>query len=135
MRFRARHLLFPSLLLLGLAWALSGVSSYLPSGDGATELMIVQSLWHDHALAYTRADLARAERLWPGGPAGLTLFTDDGGRTLRYGQPLAWPLAVLPFYALLWRAGVALFGMALFPALVGAALWHLREEPGAAVFT
>jgi hypothetical protein len=97
--------------------------------------MIVQSLWHDHDLAYTRADLDRAERLWPGGPAGLTLFTDDGGRTLRYGQPLAWPLAVLPFYALLGLPGVALFDMALFLAMAGAALWHLREEPGAAVFT
>jgi hypothetical protein len=136
MRFQARHLVFPGLLLLGLAWALSGVSSYLPSGDGATDLMIVQSLWHDHDLAYTRADLDRIERLWPGGPAGLTLFTGDGGRTLHYGQPLAWPLVVLPFYALLGVPGVALFDMALFLAMAGAALWHLREEPGlAAVFT
>ncbi|MEA2601878.1 MAG: hypothetical protein QOF89_2870 [Acidobacteriota bacterium] len=139
MRFRARHLLFPALLLLGLAWALSGVSSYLPSGDGATEVMILQSLWHDHDLAYTRTDLDRAERLWPGGPAGLTLFTDDGGKTHHYGQPLAWPLAALPFYALLGLPGVALFDMALFLAMAGAAafwyLRYLREEPGAAMFT
>ncbi len=136
MRLRARHLLFPALLLLGLAWALSGVSSYLPSGDGATDLMLVQSLWHDHDLTYTRADLDRIERLWPGGPAGLTLFTNDGGRTQSYGQPLAWPLMVLPFYALLGVAGVALFDMALFLAMAGAALWSFREEPGlAAVFT
>jgi len=135
MRFRARSFLFPALLLLGLAGTLSGVSSYLPSGDSATDLMMVQSLWHDHDLVYTRADLDRAERLWPGGPAGLTLFTDDGGRILHYGQPLAWPLVVLPFYGLLGVTGVALFDMALFLAMAGAGLWHLREKPGAALFT
>ena len=93
----------------------------------------MQSLWHDHDLAYTRADLGRTERLWPGGPAGLTLFTGDGGRTMHYGQPLAWPLVVLPFYALLGLPGVALFDLALFLAMAGAALWHLRVETGLVV--
>jgi hypothetical protein len=95
-------------------------------------MMIVQSLWHDHDLAYREPDLARAGRIWDGGPAGLTLFTNDGGKTLRYGQPVAYPLAVLPFYALFGPRGIALFNMALFLAMAGAALWHFSEEPGPA---
>jgi len=45
--------------------------------------MMAQSLWHDHDLAWRAADLDRAGRLWEGGPAGLALFTDDGGKTFR----------------------------------------------------
>ena len=90
--------------------------------------MIVQSLWHDHDLTYREPDLARAARIWDGGPAGLTLFTNDGGKTLRYGRPVAYPLAALPFYALFGPHGIALFNMALFLAMVGAALWHFSEE-------
>lgn len=130
MRFQPRHLLLPALLLLGLGWSLSGVRAPLPAGDEATGVMIVQSLWHDHDLAVNEADLARAGRIWDGGPAGLTLFTNDGGKTLRYGRPLAWPLAALPFYAVLGVRGLTLLNMALFLAMVGAALWHLREETG-----
>jgi hypothetical protein len=132
MRLRALLLLCPALLLLGLAWTLSGIRVPLPTGDEATPVMIVQSLWHDHDLVYRQADLARAGRIWDDGPAGLTLFTGDGGRTMHYGRPLAYPLAVLPFYALLGVRGIALFNMALFLAMAGAALWHLREETGLA---
>ena len=130
MRLRALSVVIPALLLLGFAWSLAGIRSPLPTGDEATSVMIVQSLWHDHDLAYREADLARAERVWDGGPTGLTLFTGDGGKTLRYGRPLAYPLAVLPFYALLGLRGIALFNMALFLAMAGAALWFLRQESG-----
>ena len=99
MRPRALFLACPALLLLAVAWTLSGSRPPLPSGDEATAVLMTQSLWHDHDLAYRAADLDRAGRLWEGGPAGLTLFTDDGGRTLRYGGPVAYPLAALPFYA------------------------------------
>ena len=130
MRLRALYVLPPALLLLALAWSLAGIRSPLPSGDEATSVMIVQSLWHDHDLAYREADLARASRIWDGGPAGLTLFTDDGGKTLRYGEPLAYPLAALPFYGLFGVRGITLFNMALFLAMAGAALWLLKEETG-----
>ena len=83
--------------------------------------MIVQSLWHDHDLAYREADLARAERIWDGGPAGLTLFTNDGGKTLRYGRPLAYPLAALPFYAL--------FGLPGSPSSTWPSSWPWRARP------
>ena len=130
MRPRPVLLLCPALLLLALAWSLAGVRAPLPTGDEATSVMIVQSLWHDHDLAYREPDLARAGRLWDGGPAGLTLFTDDGGKTLRYGRPVAYPLAALPFYALFGARGIALFNMALFLAMACAALWHFsRRSP------
>src|SRR6476661_4346911 len=129
MRPRPVLLLCPALLLLGLACSLAGLRSPLPAGDEATAVMIVQSLWHDHDLACREPDLARAGRIWDGGPAGLTLFTDDGGKTLRYGRPVAYPLAALPFYALLGPRGIALFNMALFLAMAGAAFWHFSEQP------
>jgi hypothetical protein len=132
MRLRVLPILCPALLLLALAGVLAGLRSPLPAGDEATSVMIVQSLWHDHDLAYHETDLARAERIWDGGPAGLTLFTSDGGRTLRYGRPLAYPLAVLPFYALFGLTGIALFNMALFLAMAIAALWLFADEPGPA---
>jgi hypothetical protein len=132
MRLRALPILCPALLLLALAWSLSGARAPLPAGDEATSVMMVQSLWHDHDLAYRPADLDRAGRIWEGGPAGLTLFTNDGGRTLRYGAPLAYPLAALPFYALLGVRGIALFNLALFLAMAISAFWISSEETGAA---
>ena len=128
MRLRPLLLLCPALLLFLAAWTLAGLRAPLPAGDEPTSVMMVQSLWHDHDLAYREADLDRAERIWEGGPAGLTLFTDDGGKTLRYGHPLAYPLAALPFYALLGLSGIALFNMALFLAMAGAALWIAGED-------
>ncbi|HEY9422211.1 MAG TPA: hypothetical protein VIW92_12410, partial [Thermoanaerobaculia bacterium] len=128
MRLRALPLLCLALLLLGLAWSLAGLRAALPTGDEATPVMMVQSLWYDQDLVYAEADLRRAERIWDAGPAGLTLFTNDGGKTPRYGRPLPYPLAALPFFGILGLRGIALFNMALFLAMAGAALWHLSEE-------
>jgi hypothetical protein len=128
MRLRPVPILCLALLLLAAAWTLAGLRAPVPAGDEATSVMMVQSLWHDHDLKYREGDLDRAERIWEGGPAGLTLFTDDGGKTMRYGHPLAYPLAALPFYALLGLRGIALFNMALFLAMAGAALWLARDE-------
>ncbi len=122
--------LCPALLLLALAWVLAGLRAPLPTGDEATPVLMVQSLWHDHDAAFREPDLARAVKIWDGGPAGLTLFTNDGGKTLRYGRPLAYPIAALPFYGVFGLRGIALFNMALFLAMAGAALWHFRKEPG-----
>ena len=130
MRLRTLSLLCPALLLLVFAWSLAGRRLPSPASDEATSVMIVQSLWHDHDLVYREADFERANHIWDGGPAGLTLFTDDGGKTLRYGRPLAWPLAALPFYALLGLRGISLLNMALFLAMAGAALRLLVEETG-----
>jgi hypothetical protein len=132
MRFRILTALCPALLLLGFAWTLAGIRAPLPAGDEATSVLMVQSLWHDRDDAFREADLARAVKIWDGGPAGLILFTDDGGKTLRYGRPLAYPLAALPFYGVLGIRGIALFNMALFLAMAGAGLWLLKEETGLA---
>jgi hypothetical protein len=134
MRPRPLPLVCLSLLLLALAWGLSGSRSPLPAGDEATSVMMAESLWHDRDLAWRQADLERAEQLWEGGPAGLTLFTDDGGKTLRYGRPLAYPLAALPFYAAFGVRGISLFAMALFLAMALAALWLLADGAGAPLF-
>lgn len=130
MRLRTLTALCPALLLLGLAWTLAGLRAPLPTGDEATSVLMVQSLWHDHDVAFREADLARAVKIWDGGPSGLTLFTNDGGKTMRYGRPLAYPLAALPFYGVFGLRGIALFNMALFLAMAGTALWHFREEAG-----
>src|SRR3712207_1634164 len=130
MRIPTLTALCPALLLLALAWTLAGIRSPLPTGDEATPVLMVQSLWHDRDAAFREADLARAVKIWDGGPSGLTLFTNDGGKTLRYGRPLAWPIAALPFYGVFGLRGIALFNMALFLGMAGAALWHFREEAG-----
>jgi hypothetical protein len=132
MRLRLLSILCPALLLLGLAWSLAGIRAPLPAGDEATTVLMVQSLWHDHDVAYREADLRRAVKIWDGGPAGLTLFTNDGGKTMRYGRPLAYPLAALPFYGLLGVRGLAVLNMLLFLAMAGAALWLFQEETGLA---
>jgi MFS family permease len=134
MRPRPLPLVCLALLLLALAWGLAGRREPLPAGDEATPVMMVQSLWLDHDLTYRQADLDRAQALWGGGPAGLTLFTNDGGKTLRYGQPLVYPLAALPFYAVFGVRGIALLNMALFLAMAIAALWLLAEDTGAPLF-
>src|SRR4051812_26699468 len=131
MRPRPLPLVCLALLLLVLAWGLAGRRGPLPAGDEATSVMMVQSLWHDHDLTWRQADLDRAQTLWGGGPAGLTLFTNDGGKTLRYGRPLAYPLAALPFYAVFGVRGIALLAMALFLAMAIAAFWLLAEDAGA----
>jgi hypothetical protein len=134
MRPRTLPLVCLALLLLALAWGLASRRGPLPVGDEATSVMMVQSLWHDHDLTWRQADLDRAQELWEGGPAGLTLFTNDGGKTLRYGRPLAYPLAALPFYAVFGVRGIALLNMALFLAMAIAALWLLWEDEGSPLF-
>jgi hypothetical protein len=134
MRPRPLPLVCLALLLLALAWGLSGRRGPLPVGDEATPVMMVQSLWHDHNLTYSQADLDRAQALWGEGPAGLTLFTDDGGKTLRYGRPVAYPLAALPFYAVFGVRGIALLNMALFLAMAIASLRLLAEDDGSPLF-
>src|SRR5215213_5724963 len=133
MRVRPLHGLCLALVLLGLAWSLGGIDPLsVPSGDEATYVLATQSLWHDRDLSWDRQDLARAGRLWGRGPAGLTLLTNDGGKTLRYARPLVYPAAALPFYALFGVRGFAVLNMLLFLGMAAAGLYALRDETGAA---
>lgn len=130
---RPRSLLFAclGLLLLGLAAASFRLRlTSLPLGDEATHLMMAQSLWRDHDLRYEPRDLSRAYRVWNGGPSGLTLLTRDGGRSLRYAEPIAYAMAAAPFCGLLGAAGLPILNMGLFLAMVIAAAACFKEASG-----
>jgi hypothetical protein len=122
-------------VLLGLAWTSfalrTGSAAAAPAGDEATYASIAASLWHEHDLTYDHRDLLRFYRTWNEGPAGLTLLTTDGGRSLRFAAPFAYGVAALPFYGLLGPAGLPVFNMLLYLAMLAGAAWLLREETGA----
>jgi len=131
MRLHVRYALCLSALLLGLAAGLYKV--HFPPGpiaDEAAYVMMAQSLWHDHDLAYDERDLARAYRIWDQGPNGLILSTADGGRTMHFAKPFVYSLAALPFYLVFKAEGFVLFNMALFLAMLWAAWWFFRREGG-----
>ncbi len=131
MRFRPLHAVCLSLVLLGLAGTLYKV--HFPPGpvaDEAAYVMITQSLWHDHDLAYDHRDLQRAYQIWDQGPYGLILFTRDGGRSMYYGKPYAYSLAALPFYVLFGVQGLVIFNMALWLAMFFAAWWFFQDQQG-----
>jgi hypothetical protein len=121
-----------ALIALGLAWAVPAAwraAGAGPEAGEATPLLVIQSLWYDHNLRFEAVDLARAERLWAGGPRqidGLALLSPDGGATFRYAVPLAWPLAALPVYAVLGARGLPLLNAALYLGLFAFAAAGLR---------
>lgn len=128
---RPRTLLFVCLAfsLLGLAAATFKLRlSAVPVGDETTHLLMARSLWEDGDLLYDRSDLRRAYRIWNEGPAGLTLLTADGGKTLRYAEPFAWALVAAPAWALLGEAGLPVLNMALFLGMLASAVWLFQEE-------
>jgi hypothetical protein len=120
-----------SVLLLGLAGTVYKI--HFPPGPIADEpayVLMTQSLWHDHDLAFDKRDLDRAYAVWDNGPNGLILSTRDGGKTLRYGKPFIYPLAAVPFYAVFGVQGMVIFNMALFLAMLWAAWWFWRDQSG-----
>lgn len=133
---KTRSLLLLAVLLLGLAAYVARVpAAAAPLGGEASYALISASLWHDRDLSFDHRDLLRAYRTWNEGPAGLTLFTDDGGRTLHFGRPLPYPLAALPFYGLFGFRGLALFNASLYLLLLWAFLRVRGDDgPGAVPF-
>lgn len=114
--------------LLGLAAATFKLRlTPVPVGDETTHLLMAQSLWEEGDLLFGPPDLRRAYRTWNEGPAGLTLLTADGGRTVSYAEPIAWSLAAAPAWALLGAAGLPMLNMALFLAMVASAAWLFRD--------
>jgi hypothetical protein len=131
MRTRTLPAICVSVLLLGLAATVYKI--HFPPGPIADEpayVMMTQSIWHDHDLAYDRRDLDRAYRIWDEGPNGLILSTRDGGKTMRYGKPFVYSLAAVPFYAVFGVQGMVMFNMALLLAMLWAAWWFWRKESG-----
>jgi len=128
---RPRTLAFVCLALglLGLAAATFRLRlSPVPVGDETTHVLMAQSLWEGGDLLYGRPDLRRAYRTWNEGPAGLTLLTSDGGRTVRYAEPIAWALAAAPAWALLGAAGLPVLNMALFLGMLIAAAGLFQDS-------
>jgi hypothetical protein len=118
--------------LLGLAGASLRLRlDPLPVGDEATHVLMARSLWEEHDLVFDGRDLEQGYRIWHGGPAGVTLLTPDGGKSLVFAEPVAWALAAVPAWALFGAAGLPVLNMALFLAMLGAAAWLFREETGA----
>ena len=129
MRPRTLAFVCLALSLLGLAAAAFRLRlTPVPVGDETTHVLMAQSLWEDGDLLYGRPDLQRAYRTWNEGPAGVTLFTPDGGRTVLYAEPIPWALASAPAWALLGAAGLPILNMALFLAMLAAAA-GLFQEP------
>ncbi|HWN41187.1 MAG TPA: hypothetical protein VNW71_03140 [Thermoanaerobaculia bacterium] len=94
-------------------------------GDEATYLMEAQSLAWDFDLEYTRQDHDRFVQQWGRPPEGLILQSTDGGKTLVYGKPAAYPLFIAPFVRLspIRGAGVAnALLLALAAVMAGRAL-------------
>ncbi|HYN19546.1 MAG TPA: hypothetical protein VE078_01200 [Thermoanaerobaculia bacterium] len=94
-------------------------------GDEATYLMAAQSLAWDLDVRYSREDYDRFVRQWGRKPDGLILQSADGGRTLVYGKPAAYPLFIAPFVRLLPTRGAGIANallLALAAVLTGRAL-------------
>jgi hypothetical protein len=94
-------------------------------GDEATYLMEAQSLAWDFDLEYTRQDHDRFVEQWGRPPEGLILQSVDGGRTLVYGKPAAYPLFIAPFVRLSPTRGAAVANallLALAAVMAGRAL-------------
>src|SRR5687767_9439462 len=90
-------------------------------GDEATYLMQAESLAWDFDLRYERADYDRFLAHWGRRPEGLILQSSDGGRSLTYGKPALYALAIAPFVRLSPVRGAAVAN-ALYLA-AAAALW------------
>ncbi len=133
MRLRSLPFLCLCLVLLGLAVASFRLRpSSLPVGDEATHVLMARSLVADRDLSFDERDLREGYRIWNGGPAGVALLTRDGGRSLRFAEPVAWALAAAPVYALLGPAGLLVLNMALFLAMLAAAATLFRDPGGLA---
>ena len=117
-----------SVLLLGLSWSVYKVHFPPgPIGDEPAYVMMTQSLWHDHDLAYDHRDLLRGYRAWDQGPNGVILFTSDGGKSMFFGKPYVYSLAAVPFYALFGVQGMVVFNMALYLAMLWGAVWFWQR--------
>lgn len=99
-------------------------------GDEATYAMQASSLAWDFDLRYSRQDYDRFLDQWSRAPDGLILQSRDGGRTLTFGKPSLYAVAIAPLVRLAPVRGAAVAN-ALF--LVAAALlsaWVLARHVG-----
>ena len=107
--------------LLAVAWQLD-----LPGkwggflGDSAVYMAMADSLAKDYDLQYTRDDLIRITREWPGGPQGLLLVAkDDEPDIIHYAKPVLYPLLAAPLVRYAGTNGLLIFNVLCF----GFMLW------------
>jgi hypothetical protein len=111
--------------------------------DEATYYMMAYSLTEDADLTYTRTDLERVWREFPGGPAGVFL---KKGRTLKgnpdpdsnrlyYGKSFIYPLAAAPFVKVLGTNGFLVLHALLLAAVIFCGSVFLHARSGAIVST
>jgi hypothetical protein len=101
-------------------------------GDEATYLMQAESLAWDLDLRYSRADYDRFVAHWGKAPDGLILQSGDGGKTLTYGKPLFYSLAIAPLVRLSPTRGAPLTNALLLALAAVAAALALGRRVGEA---
>lgn len=123
-------------LALLLAATLVGAATYdrrqWPSfmGDEATYLMQAESLAFDFDLTYERADFDRFVAHWGQKPDGLILQSRDGGKSLSYGKPVFYSLALAPFVRISPTRGASVANALLLALAAVLAARTLRQAIG-----
>ena len=107
--------------------------------DEATYYMMAHSLTQDANLTYTREDLARVWREFPGGPAGVFLkkgrtlngAPDPDPNRLYYGKSFIYPLCAAPFVKVFGTNGFLVLHALLLAVVVlcGYLFLHARSGP------
>jgi hypothetical protein len=100
-------------------------------GDEATFAMQAESLAFDFDLRYTRGDYDRFQRIWQRPPDGLILQSTDGGRTLTYGKPALYALAIAPFVRASPLRGAGVANVLFLAVACAATIRVLRRRLGA----
>ncbi|MBN1355438.1 hypothetical protein JXA40_04100 [bacterium] len=102
--------------LLGAAWMVD-----LPAkwggfiGDSGVYYAMADSLARDSDLLYTRSDLVRITREWPGGPQGVLLAANESRPDLiHYAKPALYPLLTVPLVMLFKTNGMLIFNALCF---------------------
>ncbi len=88
--------------------------------DEAGYFSIIQSIYHDADIQYTRQDLLRIKEEFPTGPVGVQLKKGTDGN-IYYAKSFAFPLVAAPFYGLFGTSGILLLNglMLFFACLMG----------------
>lgn len=99
-------------------------------GDEATYLMQAESLAFDFDLAYERRDFDRFVAHWGVKPEGLILQSHDHGRSLTFGKPIFYSLAIAPFLRVSPVRGAAVANALLLALAAVLAARTLRQAIG-----
>jgi hypothetical protein len=106
--------------------------------DEATYYMMAYSLIEDGDLAYTKADLVRVWREFPGGPQGLFLkkgktitgAPDPNPNRLYYGKSFIYPLVAAPFVEVFGTSGFLVLHALLLSAVILCGYLFLHARSG-----